>query len=205
MIPTMTTTNPDPADVSPRPGRAWLVAGYVGTAGFLVLEAVIRKSGTASSLKSSGDDENTSRVLISSSVLAAALPVLARWGPVRALPAAAAPAGLFLQLGGLALRLSAMRTLGGFYTRTLQTVEAQPVVEAGPYRLVRHPGYAGAMLMWIGLGLASRNGTAAAAMTTVMAWAYRRRIVSEEKLLVRVLPEYESYRKRTNRIIPYLW
>jgi protein-S-isoprenylcysteine O-methyltransferase Ste14 len=42
-----------------------------------------------------------------------------------------------------------MRTLGRAYSRTLRT-ERERVVEAGPYRHVRHPGYLGSNLIWLG-------------------------------------------------------
>ena len=41
--------------------------------------------------------------------------------------------------------------------RTLRTGEAQTLTEAGPYDLVRHPGYAGSLLTWVGFAVASRS------------------------------------------------
>ena len=41
---------------------------------------------------------------------------------------------------GLALKAWAVRTLRGFYTRTLRTACDQRMIDSGPYRLVRHPG-----------------------------------------------------------------
>lgn len=46
-----------------------------------------------------------------------------------------------LGVSGLALRVWSMRTLGAFYTRTLRTAQNQHVVDTGPYRMIRHPGY----------------------------------------------------------------
>jgi protein-S-isoprenylcysteine O-methyltransferase Ste14 len=190
---------------SRRAGSAWLVAGYIVAAGFLALEAFIRKAGNASSLQASGDDEGTSRMLVSASAVAAVLPLVRRRMDTPNLPSAAAPLGLTVQVGGLALRAAAMQTLGNYYTRTLQAVNEQPVVDAGPYRAVRHPGYAGALLIWIGLGLVSRSMPVAVIITALMVCAYQRRIATEEKLLLRVLPNYGDYSGRTKKLIPYVW
>jgi protein-S-isoprenylcysteine O-methyltransferase Ste14 len=42
---------------------------------------------------------------------------------------------------GVALRYWSMLTLGEFFTRTLIVLPGHSIVTAGPYRVVRHPGY----------------------------------------------------------------
>jgi protein-S-isoprenylcysteine O-methyltransferase Ste14 len=104
---------------------------------------------------------------------------------------------------GLALKIWAMQTLGRFYTRTLRATTGQPVIESGPYRLVRHPGYLGAILLWMGFGLAVRNWVLALGITLAMAAAYRQRIESEEAMLLNTLGEpYAAYQQRTWRLVP---
>ena len=66
------------------------------------------------------------------------------------LPAVVRPLGIVLQASGLGVRVWAMGTLGRAYSRTLRVDDDQGVVETGPYRLVRHPGYAGSLLVWLG-------------------------------------------------------
>jgi protein-S-isoprenylcysteine O-methyltransferase Ste14 len=65
-----------------------------------------------------------------------------RRAPGPRLPRGAGSAGVALQAGGLALRAWSMHTLGAYYSRTLRSATGQGVVDTGPYRLVRHPGYA---------------------------------------------------------------
>ena len=125
--------------------------------------------------------------------------------PFPALPRAVAPAGLALQAFGLGLRIWSMRTLGAAYSRTLRTDEARRVVEAGPYRLVRHPGYAGSLLTWIGFALSSRSVPVVVVVVALLGSAYRRRIAAEETLLVRDLPGYLEYSRRTKRLVPFAW
>ena len=98
-----------------------------------------------------------------------------------------------------------MRTLGRAYTRTLRTEGGQRVVDDGPYRRVRHPGYLGSLLIWAGFGLASQSLPAATVVVGVVGDAYRRRIEAEEALLVRDLPGYAAYADRTKRLLPLVW
>jgi protein-S-isoprenylcysteine O-methyltransferase len=55
-----------------------------------------------------------------------------------------------MMVGSLALRWWASVILGRFYTSTLRLSEGQQLVEKGPYRMVRHPGYAGILLLLAG-------------------------------------------------------
>jgi len=135
----------------------WFLAGYAGVAGFFVIERWARQHGTAASLDASGDDQGTTRGIVTASIAAATMAPLLRHVPLRSLPRGAAPVGLALQGKGLALRVWSMRTLGASYSRTLRTDDARGVVDDGPYRLIRHPGYAGSLLTWTGFALSSRS------------------------------------------------
>jgi protein-S-isoprenylcysteine O-methyltransferase Ste14 len=188
-----------------RADTSWFLAGYAGIAGFFVLEALTRHRGTASSLNASDDDQDTTRVIVTAYALAADLPLLLRRLPVPQLPPIAGPAGLIVQASGLALRAWSMRTLGASYTRTLRTEEQQHVVKEGPYRLVRHPGYAGSLLTWSGFALTSRSVPFIGFVTGLLGWAYQRRITAEEELLRRELPGYAAYSDHTKKLIPFVW
>ena len=186
-------------------GTGWFVAGYVGIAGFLALEAVARKRGSASSLDASRDDQGTTRMIGITYGLAAELPLVLRRVPAPQLPPVAGPAGLLVQTAGLALRAWSMRTLGASYTRVLRAEREQHVVDAGPYRLVRHPGYTGSLPTWTGFAMASRSAPVVALVAALLGRAYHRRIAAEEKLLRRHLPGYAAYSQHTKRLIPFIW
>lgn len=188
-----------------RAGTSWFLAGYAGIAGFFLLEALARQRGTASSLDTSEDDQGTTGMILTAYVLTADLPLLLRRLPMPQLPPMAGPAGLIAQAGGLALRAWSMRTLGASYTRTLRTDEEQRIVDEGPYRLIRHPGYAGSLLTWSGFALASRSVPVIGFVTGLLSWAYKRRITAEEELLQRELPGYTAYRHHTKKLIPFVW
>ena len=75
--------------------------------------------------------------------------------------------GLALMWVGVGLRFWAFRVLGRYFTFTVMTSTDQAVVTSGPYRLLRHPGYAGAALALAGLGLAMGNWVSLAALVVL--------------------------------------
>jgi protein-S-isoprenylcysteine O-methyltransferase len=183
----------------------WFVTGYGGLAGFLLLEALTRQSGEASRLDASSADQGTTRMIVTAYGLGAELPLLLRRLPVPQLPPLAGPLGVLAQLGGLGLRGWSMRTLGRSYTRTLRTADQQGVVTTGPYRWIRHPGYTGSLLTWIGFAFASRSVPVLVVVSALLGRAYQRRIAAEEQLLQRELPGYTTYSRHTKKLVPLVW
>jgi protein-S-isoprenylcysteine O-methyltransferase Ste14 len=188
-----------------RAGLLWFLAGYAGVAGFFVVEASARQRGTASSLDASRDDHGTTRLIVATYAASlVAAPLLRRRSP-KQLPRVAGPVGVGLQALGLGLRAWSMRTLGRSYTRTLRTHDAQSVVSSGPYRVVRHPGYAGSLLIWTGFALTSETVLVVPVVGGLVGLAYHRRVTAEERLLRRDLPGYAAYCERTKKLIPLVW
>lgn len=184
----------------------WLLAGYAGLAGFFLLEGLLRRSGRSASLKTSDQDRGTTRAVVLAYAVASDVPLLRRWLPGPALPPAAAPLGLLVQAAGLALRAWSMRALGASYTRTLRVDDGrQTVIDSGPYRWVRHPGYLGSLLIWVGFAATSASAAVLALSFGLLGGVYRRRIVAEEQLLQRDLPGYTTYSQRTKKLIPFVW
>ena len=136
----------------------------------------------------------------------AVAPLLNRWRLGRLTVLGMAWGGIAAMMAGLTVRVWAARVLGAFYTRTLRTSSTQSLVEEGPYRLVRHPGYLAVLLLWLGAGLASANVLVAGLITVSMGRAYRRRISSEEAMLTDTFGEdYVAYTRRTRRLIPWVY
>jgi len=115
-------------------------------------------------------------------------------------------AGIILMLMGMAFRFYAMSVLGRFFTYDVAVQAGQTVVEAGPYRYIRHPSYTGALITLAGLGLALGNWAALLVILVCTGTAYAYRIFVEESALVAVLGEpYKQYMRRTRRLIPFLF
>lgn len=114
--------------------------------------------------------------------------------------------GAAVALGGMALRIWSVRTLGRYFTYVVKVSGDQPVVEDGPYRLLRHPSYTGALLTAIGIGLSLRYVLAPLILGLMQFVAYSIRIAVEERALAEGIGEpYRAYMRRTKRIVPFLW
>jgi protein-S-isoprenylcysteine O-methyltransferase Ste14 len=114
--------------------------------------------------------------------------------------------GLLVLWSGAALRWWAFHTLGRYFTFTVMTDGDQPVITDGPYRLVRHPGYAGAMLVRAGFGLALGNWLSVALAVVVPLIGVIYRIGVEEAALFDALGDnYRSYAAERKRLIPFVW
>jgi protein-S-isoprenylcysteine O-methyltransferase Ste14 len=112
--------------------------------------------------------------------------------------------GIALIWLGAAINRSARRELGSNYRARLTVVDGQEVVDAGPYRLVRHPMYSGSIVICIGCGLAV---DAPASLVWVLpAAALVHRVHVEEELLRSSLTrEYDRFLEGRARLIPGVW
>jgi protein-S-isoprenylcysteine O-methyltransferase Ste14 len=115
--------------------------------------------------------------------------------------------GLVVMWLGLALRVWSIAALGGEFRTTVEVEHGQPLVSTGPYRWVRHPSYAGLLLIAAGLGVARSAWLSLAACVLLLLPALVRRIHVEEAELARVLGDaYRDYESKTTaRLIPRLW
>jgi protein-S-isoprenylcysteine O-methyltransferase Ste14 len=114
--------------------------------------------------------------------------------------------GAVVFAAGAALRVWSVAVLGRYFTYVVQVSPDQPVVEAGPYRLVRHPSYTGGLLMGAGIGLATGRLYAPLAIVGLNLAGYLIRIAFEERALAAAIGEpYRAYMARTKRLVPFLW
>ncbi|HEY0795788.1 MAG TPA: isoprenylcysteine carboxylmethyltransferase family protein [Acidisarcina sp.] len=114
--------------------------------------------------------------------------------------------GVVLILAGVALRRYAMFTLGRSFTFDVAVREGQRVIEAGPYRYIRHPSYTGGLISTIGFGLMLGSWASLAAAPLCLFAAYIYRMHVEEAALLTALGDlYRSYIGRTRRLVPFLY
>jgi protein-S-isoprenylcysteine O-methyltransferase Ste14 len=114
--------------------------------------------------------------------------------------------GICFMLMGVALRWYSASVLGKYFTFDVAIQSGQVLVEAGPYRYIRHPSYSGALLTLLGFGLALGNWAGLAAALSCLGFAYAYRIPVEESALALALGEtYKQYMKRTWRLVPFLY
>ena len=114
--------------------------------------------------------------------------------------------GATLGAMGLLLRGWAIRTLGTFFTSTVQVTSGQSVIDSGPYRLLRHPSYTGTLVHSIGIAIAMASGVSLMTTLLVSVPAYLYRIAVEEHALLAELGEsYHMYRLKTWKLVPLLY
>ena len=107
---------------------------------------------------------------------------------------------------GIILRWWSILALGRFFTVNVAIARDHQLVEAGPYRFVRHPSYTGALLAFAGFGLSLGNWASLLLVVVpiFIAFVYRMRV--EESALCDGLGEsYRSYMQRTKRLAPFLY
>jgi protein-S-isoprenylcysteine O-methyltransferase Ste14 len=116
------------------------------------------------------------------------------------------------------LSLVALGAVAGFYVfifwvlsvnrfaaRVIQVEPNQPVVSTGPYRVVRHPMYAGSVVLWLSVPVAL-GSYVASPVSALLIPIFVLRLLYEERFLRRELPGYGDYCERTRyRLIPFVW
>ena len=114
-------------------------------------------------------------------------------------------AGVALYGLGGALRIWPVFVLGRRFSGLVAIQPGHQLVTDGIYRVIRHPSYLGLLINALGWALAFRS-LAGVVLTALMLVPLIARIRSEESLLrVRFGREYEAYRARTSRLIPWVY
>ena len=155
-------------------------------------------------------DRGTAVLIIGSIVVAIGFGIAAA-GSIEALEIPMAPwplflAGLLVEWAGICLTWWALRTLGRFYRPVVTIHEDHQVVTSGPYRYVRHPIYAGAMVVMVGVGLALGNWLSLVLCVVLPLAAYVVRIRVEEGALEEALGDsYREYEQGKARLVPWVW
>ena len=119
-------------------------------------------------------------------------------------PQSAVAAGNALVVLGF-LSVFAVFRENSFASAIIEVGKGQKVVSTGPYALVRHPMYAGALLLFVGspLALGSWWGLLLIVPMTAILIV---RLLDEERYLVRNLPGYEAYCAKVRyRLVPGVW
>ena len=119
-------------------------------------------------------------------------------------PACVAIAGDFLVMLGWLGIFSVFRE-NSFSSATIELAADQRVISSGPYALVRHPMYASALVMLLGMPIALGSWWGVliiAAILPALVW----RLLDEERFLARNLPGYVEYQRKVRyRLLPLIW
>ena len=111
--------------------------------------------------------------------------------------------GIVLIVVGLVVRIVAITTLGKAFSANVAIRSAQTLKRSGLYSVVRHPSYLGMEIIFVAVGVGSRNWGSLAVMVVLPTAAVLYRIHVEEIALRSAFgEEYGEYAKTTKRLIP---
>lgn len=185
----------------------WLLLCLLWIAGEIKLA---RNGQTVTDNDCASDSEETSQwvlwVTVVSSLLLALVFKMLAWVsiPIEYLPRQFFALLMFAM--GLFLRYCAVNRLGRFFTTNVSIQRKHELIVEGPYRWVRHPAYTGLLIALAAAGLAMGDVIAMLILTIPTFFAFRFRIVIEEKLLNKKFGKvYRDYSKTTWKLIPWLF
>lgn len=92
-----------------------------------------------------------------------------------------------------------------FSSSTIELAPDQRVISTGPYAVVRHPMYAGASVLLLGIPIALGSWWGLLVFVSMMP-AIIWRLIDEERFLARKLPGYTQYQQAVRRrLVPLVW
>ena len=113
---------------------------------------------------------------------------------------------VIVMMVALAIRWTAIVTLGKSFSANVAIHATQKVCKTGIFSVVRHPSYSGLMLVFVAIGIHTRNwiGFALAVVPTFAAMAYR---IHVEEIALREAfgEEYVEYSRTTKRLVPGIY
>ncbi len=113
---------------------------------------------------------------------------------------------LVLMATGVICRAWVISTLGKFFTVNVRIHQQHELKTDGFYRHVRHPSYSFLLLTFVGFCIFLNHWLAALAAMLPVIFAFHRRIVLEENvLLTHFGKSYQEYKSKTKRLIPWLY
>jgi protein-S-isoprenylcysteine O-methyltransferase Ste14 len=113
-------------------------------------------------------------------------------------------AGVALLAIGVLLATAGIGALGRNLTAAPRPKPGATLVERGPYRFVRHPMYAGAVLAAFGWALAV-HGPLTLAYAAVLFAFFDAKARREERWLREEIPGYAAYERRVRKLIPFIY
>lgn len=107
-------------------------------------------------------------------------------------------------LAGAALAIWSRWLLGSNWSSVVALKQDHELIEAGPYRRVRHPIYSGLLLLFLGNALLVGDWRGLLAVAIVAASFWRKLRLEEAWLTQRFGARYRDYMGRTHALVPGL-
>jgi protein-S-isoprenylcysteine O-methyltransferase Ste14 len=114
--------------------------------------------------------------------------------------------GSVIALTGLIFRVTSIIILKQHFTYTVTKIENHELIETGLFKIIRHPGYLGQLIIFLGVSVCLSNWLSVLLMIIPVFSGYIYRINVEEDFMADHLGQkYLDYRKRTKRLIPVIY
>ncbi len=114
--------------------------------------------------------------------------------------------GIAVDIGCLWLFYRTHRDLGSNWSVSLDLRERHTLVTTGVYAIIRHPMYAGFWLMALAQALLLPNWIAGPAGLVGFGILFFGRVRREEEMMIAAFgDQYRAYRRRTARVVPWLY
>jgi protein-S-isoprenylcysteine O-methyltransferase Ste14 len=114
--------------------------------------------------------------------------------------------GSILAIIGLIIRVTSILTLRQQFTYTVTKIQNHELIETGLYKCIRHPGYLGQLIIFLGISTSLSNWLSILLMIVPVFLGYLNRIIVEEKFMIEQMGQkYIDYQKRTKRLIPTIY
>ena len=107
---------------------------------------------------------------------------------------------------GLIIRVTSILKLKQQFTYTVTKIENHHLIDTGLYKYIRHPGYLGQLIIFLGIATALSNWISILLMIIPVFGGYINRIRIEEKFMTQQMGQkYIDYQSRTKKLIPNIF
>ena len=177
----------------------WIGVGLVWLAGTVKVKPAVRRQGAAGRWQHIAVMALAFGLLFSSSARVG--PLVWRWLPDSAIMAWT---GLALTAAGCAYAVWARLLLAGNWSGSVTIKQDHELVRKGPYAIVRHPIYSGALLAMLGTALVQGELHGLAAVVLAFFGFLTKSRVEEAFMTSQFGPDYVQYQRDVKALIPFV-
>jgi len=113
--------------------------------------------------------------------------------------------GIIVYVFGILITVLAHNELGKYHSIEVTIQKDHKLIQKGPYKYIRNPIYLGVILSTLGYGIIFRS-IISIALIVIIIGLFIWRIFAEEKVMEKEFgKEWSDYRKKTRRLIPYMF